>query len=525
MTALKRQATSWGGASASPPRDGAGRARDALLWTAIFAAFIAVRLLFHEMWRDELNSWAGPVESDSLADLFAAFHTDGHGFLWETILYAAARLSAAPAVLQALQGVIATALAWVVLRFAPLPPWPLRLLVFGYTLGFEFAVIARPYALGALAVATAAVLLARPRPLVLAAFACLAAATNTTVYGLMLALALAAGWGVSLLTRTHGPGGAPRVAPWRLAGGAAILLAAVAFAVWSMVPPPDSGFAVGWNFAPTKRQVLAALSIPWRAFFPLPPPGLHFWNGNVLAQHPRTAAWMGLLIVLLVAWAFRRRPGALTCWLLGAGGVMAFSLVKYGGSQRHHAHVFLAFLAAAWLASALPPAPGAEPQPGGRTRWRRAAPGAALWAVLLVQLACGLYASWMDLRHPFSASGEAAAFLVREGLDRRLIVADFDTRATPVLARLGRPRFLYARGLRTRMMIRWDRARLAPVAEADLIALVHERALGEEEPPVLLTSYPLSAPHPSFRLAARFPPGIVADETYFVYLAQEVAPP
>jgi hypothetical protein len=35
----------------------------------------------------------------------------------------------------------------------------------------------------------------------------------------------------------------------------------------------------------------------------------------------------------------------------------------------------------------------------------------------------------------------------------------------------------------------------------------------------LLASYPLAGEYPSLRLAAVFPPGVVADETYFVYLA------
>jgi len=362
-----------------------------------------------------------------------------------------------------------------------------------------------------LAVVTAIVLLTRAKPRILFAAVCLALAANTTIYGLILSLAVAAGWGVGQWpARSEGP--CPRL---RLTAGAAVLLTGTMAAIWFMYQPVDSGFAVPWHAEFNKQRLIETAQVPLRAFLPIPQPGIHFWNSSMFVYVPSMMTIvLGVIVVLLIAWRYRRNAAALICWTIGSGGLLTFAYLKHVGYLRHHGHVFLVFLAAAWLAEwedrrrSVP----AESRGIGR------AAKATLWVVMMVQFTVGLYASIMDLRLPFSASKAAAEWICGAHLDGRLIIADIDYIATPVLARLDQPRMLYARARRVQRMILWNRARTRRVSERELKALVKSCRFQEAEPPVLLVTYPLTHVPRFLRLAKTFPPGIVGDEQYFLYV-------
>ena len=71
--------------------------------------------------------------------------------------------------------------------------------------------------------------------------------------------------------------------------------------------------------------------MPWRAFVPLPWPGLHFWNTNLLDAWPSLQAVAGVLTLALAAALLWPRKVALATFGLGAAGFLAFGYVKYVG--------------------------------------------------------------------------------------------------------------------------------------------------------------------------------------------------
>jgi hypothetical protein len=144
----------------------------------------------------------------------------------------------------------------------------------------------------------------------------------------------------------------------------------------------------------------------------------------------QTAA--GLLMLGVAVALLWRRKVALTVFCLGAAGLLAFGYVKYLGVLRHHGHWWLLFAAALWLGE------GREVL-GDRRSWR-----ARVFLLLLVaHCVAAAYASWVDLRHPFS-NGAATAELIRaRGLDRHPLLGYREPPAASVaLALGGRP--LYA---------------------------------------------------------------------------------
>jgi hypothetical protein len=132
------------------------------------------------------------------------------------------------------------------------------------------------------------------------------------------------------------------------------------------------------------------------------------------------------MLALAVALLWRSKVAVAT-FGLGAAGFLAFGYSKYLGVIRHHGHLWLLFAAALWL--------GGGQGFQDRRSWR----ARALLALLIIHCCVGLFASWMDLRHPFSNGAAIAELIHREGLDRYPLFGHREPPAASVALPLGRP--------------------------------------------------------------------------------------
>lgn len=407
--------------------------RFAALVTAAFAILTVPRLLLHELWRDEAWLWLVVRESRSIADLLPPLSRSGQGYLFPFLCYLAGQAWPSPRALQILHLLIASAAAFVFARWAPLDRRERAIFLLGYFPFYEYAVISRHYAAGALLVWLACAG-ARSRRPALALGLTLGLLCQTTVYGYILALAIACGW---LLDRRLRRGELPQLQWGEALTGLALGLAGAAAGIVQLIPAPGTSFAPGWRFGWDAAAAGEVLRMPWRAFVPLPRPGLHFWNTNLLDAVPALESLAGLSILTLAAALLWRRKAALAAFGLGAAGILAFGYVKYVGVMRHQGHLWLLFAACLWLS-------------GGegfldRRSWR----ARALLILLVTHAGVGIYASWMDLRHPFS-NGPATAKLIREeGLDHVPLLGSREPPAASVALPLGLPLYSPSRGVFT----------------------------------------------------------------------------
>jgi hypothetical protein len=141
--------------------------------------------------------------------------------------------------------------------------------------------------------------------------------------------------------------------------------------------------------------------------------------------------------------------------------------------------------------------------------------------LLALHAAVALYATAMDLRHPFSASVELARWLKTRGLDALPIVAERDTRVSPLAGLLGKPLF-YVRGQRWGTFVSFDAARGQDPSENDILAgvAVVEKERQSRVLVVLSDAAARTAPA-GFRLVASFAHAIEPSETYVVYARPE----
>jgi hypothetical protein len=400
----------------------AERLRFAGLVAAAFVLLTVPRLFLHELWRDEAWLWLVITESRSVSDLFPPLARSGQGNLFPLLCYLARQVSTSPRAMQLVHLVLAGAAAFVFARWAPLGRRERALFVFGYFPFYEYAVISRHYAAGALLVWLGCVAARSHRP-ALALGALLGLLCQTTVHGYILALALAGGWLLDRRLRRRELAPLPRA---EAAAGLALALAGAVAGLVQLIPQPGTIYASRWHFAWDAARAGQVLRMPWRAFVPLPRPELHFWNTNLLGAWLDLQTAAGLLTLALAAALLWRRKVALTTFCLGVAGFLAFGYIKYIGVLRHLGHLWLLFAAALWLG-------------GGFQEDRRSWRARLLLALLIVHCGAAAFASWMDLRHPFS-NGAATAELIRaEGLDRYPLLGHREPAAATVALFLGRP--------------------------------------------------------------------------------------
>jgi len=482
-------------------------------------------LLRHEMWQDEWQAWLIVRESHSLPDLFRNLRYEGHPGLWHLGLFLVSRVTLNPLGMQLLHLLVATSTVYIFLKYSPFTRLQKLLFILGYFPFYEYAVISRNYFLGVLGLFGYCALFCRPGPrnyLLLGVILFLLC--QTSVYGLMIAMVLGVILlGAAIRDRTAGT--------WRFITAMALVLLGVGLSVLQLIPPPDSGFAVGWQFDLDPRRLLSTLATLWKSYVPLPALDYHFWGTNLIGD-PR---WQALLSLLLLAFGlllFLRQPLPLTLYALGTAGLLTFTYVKYPGSLRHHGHLYLLFIASLWLSSAnlregpvaqasrLGSSPGPAPHKTilqALADFCQANRDRVVTALLAVHLVAGLWAASLDLFFPFSESKNAARFIKQHRLDRLLILGDADDAASSVAGYLDQPLY-YPASRRWGSFIVWNQKRKTDLEPEELVAQAKELSRRQHQDVLLLLNHELPPGRFPVIPIQKFTHSLVPAENYYLYL-------
>ena len=144
----------------------------------------------HEMWRDEIQAWLLARDSASFFELFAHLKYEGHPGLWHLCLMPLSRITVSPVIMQVFHLLIAGVTVYLFARYAPFNWLQKFLFCFGYFVLYEYAVIARNYALGLLLLILFCVLFRKryKRPLWIGGILFLLA--HTSVHALIVTIAI-----------------------------------------------------------------------------------------------------------------------------------------------------------------------------------------------------------------------------------------------------------------------------------------------------------------------------------------------
>jgi hypothetical protein len=476
--------------------------RYAFALTAVWAALGLLRLMTHEMWRDELQAWMIARGSETPLHLISNLRYEGHPGLWAFCLFLVSRITHSPVGMQLLNLAVGSAAAFVLFRFAPFRRWVIVSIAFGYFFAYEYGTLSRSYSLGVLCIVCFCALFGgshRRRFLMMGV--ALAMLALTSIYGVIAAAGLAAGglWDYWIHRPAPAPGRRRRAAAF-----AAVVAAGMVGTVYFVRQPADAGFDVTPRIELDASVGLHTLGAVWRGLVPIPPLNRQFWNRDVLEPIPLVRAAAGVALFAIVLVALRGSPAALLAFAVGGAGLLAFSYLIYTGGIRHHGHYFLLLTAACWMAAT-------SMTRGTRPAWRP-----LLASLAVVQLAIGAFASAVDFRFTFSGSRDAASYIRAHYPPDVPIVADPDLPGVPIAAWLDRDVF-FPQSDRSGGFVIWNNQRQPPdlgraVAAADRLSTSAARDV------LLVTTRAQPQPPPRFRHVAHFEGTIVREESYEIYV-------
>ena len=547
----------------------------ALGLTFLFLAVGAFTASHHEMWRDEIQAWLLARDSTSVFNLFANLKYEGHPGLWHLCLMPLSRITDSPVIMQMFHLLITGVTVYLFVRYSPFNWFQKLLFCFGYFVLYEYAIIARNYALGLLLITVFCVLFRERYKRFIWVGCVLFLLAHTSVHALIVAIAI----GVVLcceyvfgsrflkpLNQEIEAMTSPQLVREFLLGcfrlvtsplrwcignyrfyykslnqeieaiedkrpiwiGFALIGIGITTAVLQLNPPPDTGFAVGWNFNYETKRVNDIVKLISRAYLPIPRSTLGFWGSNILTTYPFFQTIQVPLCYFLMLFSvllFLKRPTALLTYLISTFGLLAFFYIKYQGSIRHHGFLFLTFLMCCWIYRDRPVINlGKVEQQDTDSTINRVLniTGTVLVTLLLICHAIGgITAVRMEHRHIFSYGKLTAEYIRAQGMQDLAMVGNKDSAVSTVVGYLEKPRQIYyPRGSRLGSFVRWDKARPS-VSKRRVIEEALKLSSQNTQDVLIILNHALSAKlreQHNLTFLVKFTGSTVKDEGFHLYL-------
>ncbi len=466
------------------------------------------------MWRDELQSWLTAKNSSSLASLFHNTRYDGHPMLWCVCLYFLSRFTYQPIIMQLFHLLIATATIYIFARFSPFTKLQKILFAFGYFPLYEYAAISRNYALGVFFFfGFCAVFPTRIKNYVLP-FCFLSLLTQTNVYGLIIAILCG-----SILIYEYFIQDYPREPlinrKMQLAISVFIFTLGVLSSILQLIPPSDSGYAVGWSLNLNVRSILNTATTLWTSYVPIPKLDYHFWNTNILTSQ-RLKVSLSFIVLSLSLLSLVKKPIPLFFYFLGTISILAFTHVKYFGFLRHHGHLFIIFIASIWISNNYP-------EKEFKCRFFNKLSNSFhknksifIALILCAHVMAAVFACVMDWVHPFSASKEVATYIKDKGMSNLPMMGYIDFTVSAVAGHLDRVVYYPSRDEFGSFII-FDRKAYRELSEEEILKRAGELIAQRRCDLLLISTYKLKRLADDILMLKEFDESIVEDEIFFLY--------
>lgn len=417
------------------PADASTRGIALIIWGA-WTALVAVLLITHDPWRDELQAWALSRASAMPWDVISNLRHEGHPPSWYLLLWPVTKIVPSIVGLQVVTFVVGSTAAFITLRKMPVSLFLRTAIVFSYFPLFEFGTISRSYSFAWLLTVTALWLANRPGTSNWWLAIVLAALAGTTVLTIPLAVAIAFGvWGGPwFASRVRGPLNLPWLA----------LFTVVPTAIAAIALPAAGG---GPSVTMSKLSLTSignSFASVLRAAFPVMDRQDSFWGRFVVRDWSTWGPLLGLLIVVAIAWSVRRSRTALTVWTISTlGYLVILAITRVPMSPRLVSPLWEGAIAAVWFA--------AVDRRSRSAGDRRPVPiltklgvafllGASLWA--------SAWAVWVGTAIPFTSAAAAADWIEQQadGKDVVILCAINAPMCSSVAIRLDAPAYMTANG-------------------------------------------------------------------------------
>lgn len=493
----------------------------ALGMTFVFLLVCGYGAMHHEMWRDEIQAWLLARDSASVFELFANMKYEGHPAFWHLCLMPLSRITASPIIMQVFHLLIAATTVFLFTRYAPFNRLHKFLFAFGYFALYEYAIVARNYALGVLLITIFCVLYKERYKRFVWIGTVLILLAHTSVHALIVTIAV----GFALMceylyfycykkeTLTE-----DRRHIWI---GFALIGFGIVTSVLQLNPPSDSGFATAWNFKFTVQHMNNITKIITHAMLPVPRAAMGFWNSHQLNSYEFFQLIRLPLCYLIVFWCvlrFLKRPTALFTYLIATIGLLAFFYIKYGGSMRHHGFLFITFVMTSWICHDCPEFKFPLDQISGFAQ-RLFAP--VFTVILVFHFLGGMIALSMDIQHIFSNGKRTAEYIKTQNRQDMLMVGNTDFAVSTVVGYLEKKEIYYPQGSRFGSFVRWDKARTHGLSNEDIVKEARMLSVQNYQDVLIVMNRALAATlveQYQLTLLEKFTGSTIGDEGFHLYI-------
>ncbi|MDF5709591.1 MAG: hypothetical protein PUP90_18495 [Nostoc sp. S4] len=490
----------------------------------IFSALGLIGILNHSMWRDELNPWLIVRDSESLEDLIANIHYEGHPVLWYFSLAFLKKIVAHPIIMQIFHWAITVASVTLFCLYSPFNYQQKFLFSFGYFTFYEYLLISRNYAFSMLFIfAFCTIFSSRKTTYVyLAIFLSLLA--NSSAYGLLVSFSLS----LTLLAEfcfdsEHRNQYFNQSQKYDLFLSILIIIFSFIFSIYILTPPADSylygGLNNGWVMQLDFRHFLRSIG---RIF------------GGYLLIIPQHKRWLDLIIcttivlfiIILISLKLSKKPVSLFFYIIGNSVIFAFTYLRFSGMPRHFGHFYLILIAALWLQSYYQESLYLVNKFSANFHsiaFVRNWYNITFMLILYVHFLGGIYSFSRDLVVPFSASRETSQYLQKAGLDNKFIVASRDANMAPLSGYLNR-KFYYPELKKMGSFTLFNKGR-RDVEQVEILSQINSLLKQDGQKKILLIlNQKLNVSHNDLNIVPikNFERDWVDSERYYLYWINEV---
>jgi hypothetical protein len=498
-----------------------------ILLVSIFFILSLVGIVNHEMWRDELQAWLIAKDSSSLIDVFNNLKYEGHPGLWHTFLYIITRFTHNPIAMQFFHLLIATLVIYTFVKHSPFNRLQKALFTFGYFPFFEYNLISRNYNLGVLFLFLFCCFFPKRYQSYLWLAIPLALMVNTNVYIMIIALSLAMTLFLEYIFNQNLRSYYSRnqrdiILSLTIFFGGLILSLSQILRVTTFNTPSKAENTIALTqfdlLINSVKKLAGIITLISKSYIPIPQIfDFNFWNTNIFP--PAISLLLSIILLCFAICIFIRKPFVLFFYLSGTFGILLFAYTKIRGVLRHHGHLFILFIACLWLYHYYQNSSWSIPRFKRFTNFWYKHKDKLITSILLIHLLAGVFAFSMDLAYPFSASRDAAEFIISNKLNNHIIIGSKDYRISPFAALLDR-KIYYPEINDFGSFIDWSKRK--DVKSQEVMEKVNSLVMQTDDQILLILDSPLKIELPTLRISQlkSFSKTLAGDEKYYLYLVQ-----
>ena len=397
---------------------------------ATFFIFALINILYHEMWRDEIQTWMLAKASSSLPELFENSQFERHPRMWYFCIFLLTRIFDNAIAMQLFHLFIATTTIFIFLLFSPFSKLEKTLFTFGYFPLFEYAAISRDYSLGILFIFLFAALYPKRKQNYLLLSLVLFFMAQTTAWAMLFSICFAIILLVEpIIEKSYEFKSAAKKRT--IIAASFIFLFGIYVSLMQM-RSPDVGLNNIYNFSFDPYLAGLVLETVWKSFVPIHNFTYEFWNSNFIGSG-MLRLFFSFAILLITGVLFYRKRLVFLFYLFGTVGVFAI-MYQYHAFMylRYSGHLFIVFIVSLWLEKYFEGTLTKNPLLQKLTTFAGKIKTPFVISLLAVQLFAGISAALFDWKRPFTAAPKVAKYIQEKKLDTMYIVGDLSEPASTV---------------------------------------------------------------------------------------------